>query len=115
MFPYLIALFVVVMAFGVALAIRDRREPRLPLKLSVFHGLLGVTAIVWLVTQALTHPGVRPVNLSILVFILTALGGLLLFAFRASRQRLPLAVVMLHGLFAVAGLALLCAGWSRMR
>jgi hypothetical protein len=113
MFPYLIALFVVVMAFGVALAIRDRCEPRLPLKLSVFHGLLGVAAVIWLVMQALAHPGVRPVNLAILVFILTALGGLLLFAFRASRQRLPFAVVLLHAGFAVMGLILLCVGWTR--
>ena len=114
MFPYLIALFMLVMAFGIGLAIRDRHEPRLPLKLSVWHGLVGVVAITLLVMQAVAHPGVRPVNLAILVFILTALGGLLLFAFRASRQRLPLAVVLLHGLFAVAGLTLLFAGWSRM-
>jgi heme A synthase len=115
MFSYLIAFFILVMAGGVGFAIRDRYEPRLPLKLSVVHGLLGVTAIVLLVMFAVAHPGDRPVNLSILVFIFTALGGLVLFAFRASKQRLPLAVVVLHALFALAGLALLFAGWSRMR
>jgi hypothetical protein len=115
MFSYLVVLFMLVMAFGVGLAVRDRREPRPPLKATVWHGLLGVAAMVLLVMQAVAHPGVRPVNLAILVFILTALGGLLLFAFRASRQRLPLAVVLLHGLFAVVGLTLLFAGWSRMR
>jgi hypothetical protein len=41
------------------------------------------------------------------MFILTATGGLLLFAFRASRQRLPLAVVGLHAAFALAGMTLL--------
>lgn len=114
MFTYLLGLFILVMAGGAAFAVLEHRGRALPLKLSVFHGLLGVAAIVWLVMQAVAHQGVRPVNLAILVFILTALGGLLLFAFRASRQRLPLAVVLLHGLFAVAGLALLFAGWSRM-
>ena len=49
----------------------------------------------------------------ILVFILTALGGLMLFAFRASKQRLPLAVVLLHAAFALCGLTLLFVGWSR--
>lgn len=114
MFSYLLGLFILAMVGGATLAALEHRGRALPLKLSVFHGLLGVVAIVWLVMQAVAHPGVRPVNLAILVFILTALGGLLLFAFRASRQRLPLAVVLLHGLFAVAGLALLFAGWSRM-
>jgi len=47
------------------------------------------------------------------VFILTALGGLLLFAFRASKQGLPLGVVVLHGLFALVGFAFLTAGWLR--
>jgi hypothetical protein len=115
MFTTLLILFMLIMVGGIGLAIRDRREPRLPLKISVFHGLLGVAALVWLVVQAIAHPGVRPVNLAILVFILTALGGLLLFAFRASKQRLPLAVVLLHAVFALAGLTLLFAGWSRMQ
>ena len=114
MFSYLLGLFILVMVGGTALAVLEHRGRALPLKASVWHGVLGVTAIVLLVMQAVAHPGVRPVNLAILVFILTALGGLLLFAFRASRQRLPLAVIMLHGLFALAGLALLFAGWSRM-
>jgi hypothetical protein len=113
MFTYLIALFMLVMAFGIGLAIRDRREPSLPLKLSVWHGLLGIAAIVLLVMQAVAHPGVRPANLAILVFILTALGGLLLFAFRASRQRLPLAVVVLHAGFAIVGFVLLVVGYVR--
>jgi membrane protease YdiL (CAAX protease family) len=114
MLGYLIAFFVLVMAGGVGFAIRDRREPRLPLKLSVVHGTLGVAAIVLLAMFALNHPGDRPLNLSILVFILTALGGLMLFAFRASKQRLPLAVVLLHAAFALCGLALLFVGWSRV-
>jgi hypothetical protein len=115
MLGYLIAFFILVMIGGVAFAIRDRREPRLPLKLSVVHGILGVAAIVLLVMFAFAHPGDRPLNLSILVFILTALGGLMLFAFRASKQGLPLAVVLLHAAFALCGLILLFVGWSRVQ
>jgi hypothetical protein len=115
MFAYLVGLFVLVMAGGIALAVLEHRSRTFPLPVSMWHGLLGTVAIVLLVLEAVAHPGVRPVNLAILVFILTAMGGMLLFAFRASRQRLPLAVIVLHGLFAVAGLTLLIAGWSRMR
>jgi len=114
MFTYLLGFFIVVMAGGAVFAVLEHRGRALPLKLSMWHGVLGVAAIVWLVFQAAAHPGVRAVNLAILVFVLTALGGLLLFAFRVSRQRLPLAVVLLHAAFALAGLALLFIGRSRM-
>jgi hypothetical protein len=113
MLSYLLAFFILVMAGGAALALLEHRGRPLPLKLSLWHGLLGIVAIVLLVMQAVAHPGVRPVNLAILVFILTTLGGLLLFAVRASRQRLPLAVVLLHAGFAVMGLILLFVGWAR--
>jgi hypothetical protein len=113
MLTYLLAFFMLVMAGGVALAVLEHRGRALPLKLSVWHGLLGIAAIVLLVTQALAHPGNRPLNLAIIVFMLSALGGLLLFAFRASRQRLPFAVVLLHAGFAVMALILLGLGWMR--
>jgi hypothetical protein len=115
MLTLLLGFFILVMLGGAAFAVLEQRGRTLPLKLSVWHGLAGVAAIVLLVMQAVAHPGNHPLNVAIVVFILTALGGLLLFAFRASRQRLPLAMVLLHGLFAVAGLTLLFAGWSRMR
>jgi hypothetical protein len=113
MLPVLLGLFVLVMLGGIGLAMLERHGRALPLKVSVTHGLLGVLGIVLLVMQALDHPDNHAANMALVVFILTALGGLLLFAFRASRQRLPLGVVMLHGLFALAGLALLTAGWLR--
>lgn len=113
MLTYLLAFFILVMAGGAALAVLEHRGRVLPLRLSVWHGLLGLAAIVLLVMQAVAHPGNSPVNVAVVIFMLTALGGLLLFAFRASKQRLPLAVVLLHAGFAVAALILLCIGWAR--
>ena len=113
MLTYLLGFFILVMAGGAALAVLEHRGRALPLKLSVWHGVLGVAAIVLLVMQAMAHPGNSPVNVAVVVSMLTALGGLLLFAFRASRQRLPLAVVLLHAGFAVTALILLGLGWTR--
>jgi heme A synthase len=113
MLTYLLAFFILVMAGGAGLAVLEHRGRALPLPVSLWHGLLGIAAIVWLLMTAMAHPGNHPVNLAIIVFMLTALGGLLLFAFRASKQKLPLAVVVLHGCFAVIGLTFLCVGWSR--
>ena len=114
MLTVLLLLFLVVMLGGAALAVLERRGRALPLKLSVFHGLLGLCAIVLLVLQAMAHPSNHPANLALLVFMIAALGGLLLFAFRASKQTLPLGVVLLHAAFAIAGLALLFIGWLRV-
>lgn len=113
MLTLLLVLFLVVMLAGAGLALVERRGRMLPLRVTSAHGVLGVAAIVLLVMQAVDHPDNRQVNSAIVVFVLTALGGLLLFAFRASRQRLPLGVVLLHGAFALTGFALLLGGWLR--
>lgn len=113
MLTYLLVFFILVMAGGAALALLEHHGRALPLGLSVWHGLLGIAAIVFLAMQAVAHPGNHPVNLAVILFMLTALGGLLLFAFRASRQRLPLAVVVLHAGFAVLALILLSIGWMK--
>jgi len=110
---YLLAFFILVMAGGAAFAVLERRGRALPLKLSVIHGVAGVLAIVLLLLQAVAHPGNYPVNLSIVVFMIAALGGLLLFAFRVSKQALPLGVVLLHACFAVVGLVFLIVGCLR--
>lgn len=113
MLTLLLFFFLVVMLAGAGLAVLERRGRMLPLKISGVHGVLGAAALVFLVMQAVDHPDNRLVNSAILVFVLAALGGLLLFAFRASRQRLPLGVVLLHGAFALTGFALLLGGWLR--
>jgi uncharacterized membrane protein len=103
----LLILFLLVGAGGLTFTLLESRGRVLPLKLTVSHGVFGVAAIVLLLIWDLDHPGNYFANAAALVFILTATGGLLLFAFRASRQRLPLAVVGLHAAFALAGMTLL--------
>lgn len=114
MLSVLLGLFLIVMAAGAGLAILEVRGRKLPLKVSSAHGTLGVVAIILLCLQAAAHPGNYPLNAAIVISILTALGGLLLFAFRAGRERLPLAVVLLHGTFALVTFLLLLAGWARV-
>lgn len=114
MLTILLLLFLVVMLAGTGLAVLERRGRALPLKVSVSHGLLGIFAIVLLLMQGLAHPSNHPANLAVVVFMITALGGLLLFTFRVSRQTLPLGVVLLHACFAVVGLAFLIVGCLRV-
>lgn len=107
----LLILFTLVAAGGVTLAVLEARGHAPPLPVGAVHGVAALTSIVLLVVRDVAHPGNHLVNSATLVFILAAGGGLLLFAFRASRQRLPLPVVALHGAFALIALLLMTAGW----
>lgn len=107
----LLILFLLVAAGGITLAVLEARGHAPPLPVSTVHGIAALAAIVLLVLRDIAHPGSHLVNSATLVFMLAAGGGLLLFAFRASHQRLPLPVVVLHGAFALMALLLLTIGW----
>lgn len=108
-----LVLFLLVAAGGVLFAVLAWRGMRPPLKVSSLHGLAGILVIAVLIYWDAGHPGHYYANLAAVVFILTALGGLLLFLFRAMRQPLPMGVVVLHGAFAVTAIALLGVEISR--
>ena len=107
----LLALFCLVAIGGITLALLEHRGRALPLPLSASHGATGIVIIVLLVVHDLSVPGNRLVNSATMVFILAATGGLLLFSFRAAKQKLPLLVVLLHGAFALTAVGLLLAGY----
>lgn len=110
MLRILLILFLLVAAAGIALALLEHRGRALPLKLSSLHGVAALTLLTLLVVHDFAAPTDMQVNSATLVLVLAALGGLFLFGFRASRQKLPLAVVLLHGAFALAGVSLLALG-----
>lgn len=107
----LLILFALVAIGGVTLALLEHHGRALPLPVSASHGAAGIVLIVLLVMHDLGLPGNRMVNSATVVFILAATGGLLLFSFRAAKQKLPLLVVLLHGAFALAAVGLLLAGY----
>lgn len=107
----LLALFCLVAVGGITMALLEHRGRALPLSVSASHGAAGIVIIVLLVLHDLGMPGNRLVNSATVVFILAATGGLLLFSFRAAKQKLPMLVVLLHGAFALAAVGLLLAGY----
>lgn len=114
MLPWLLLLFLIVAAGGATLAFLEARGHAPPLRVSAVHGGAGLAAIVLLVLEDVAHPGNHLVNAATVVFMLTATGGLLLFAFRATQQRLSLPVVALHAGFALTALVLMTVGWIRV-
>lgn len=107
----LLVLFCLVAVGGITLALLEHRGRALPLPMSASHGAVGIVLIVLLVMHDLGMPGNRLVNSATVVFMLAATGGLLLFSFRAAKQKLPLLVVLLHGAFALVAVGLLLAGY----
>ena len=113
MLPWLLILFLIVAAGGAVLALLEAHSHAPPLPVSALHGGTALLLIVLLVMQDVAHPGNHLVNVATVVFMLAAAGGLLLFAFRATRQKLPLPVVALHAGFALTALVLMSVGWLR--
>ncbi len=113
MLQILLILFLLVAAGGIGLAVLELSGRSLPLKFSTLHGTAALVLLGLLVVSDFDSPGNKLVNSATLILVLAALGGLFLFGFRLSRQKLPMPVVVLHGAFALAGLALLALGWWR--
>ncbi|HSC48322.1 MAG TPA: hypothetical protein VLG68_09570 [Gammaproteobacteria bacterium] len=111
MLATLLSFFLLVAAAGAMLAVLEARGARIPLVVGALHGAAASVGIVLLVVHDIGSPGNRLVNAATVIFILTATGGLLLFGFRAVRQKLPFAVVLLHAAFALTAIFLLTAGY----
>lgn len=109
----LLALFLLVAAAGATLAVLELRGRSVPLTVGALHGAAAVAGIVLLLIHDFGSPGSRLVNSATVILILTATGGLMLFGFRLARQRLPLAVVLLHAAFALTAILLLTLGYAR--
>jgi hypothetical protein len=109
----LLVLLCCVMLAGILFATAGMRGRQLPLIITSLHGISGILLIVLLVIFDLHFPRNMPVNAATVLLMLTAVGGLLLFGFRAGRQPLPGLVVSLHAGFAMIALALMIVSFAR--
>ena len=76
-------------------------------------GVAGVGLLYW-VTLSWQGPRSLPFEAGTLVLTLTFAGGGLLFALRLNRLPRPLLVILLHGVAALLGFALLVVGLVRV-
>lgn len=103
-----IILFAVAALGGATMAVlhfRGRAAP--PAVLAALHGILAASGLV-LLSIAVLRSGVEgTAGIALGLFLLAALGGFGLLSFHLRRRRLPNALVLGHGLLAVAGFLLL--------
>ena len=101
-----IVLFALAALGGIGLAImRLRGRPTLPLGLAVAHGLLAAAGLVVLI-WAVFGQGLAA-KASLVLFIIAALGGFVLFSFQLRQKAIPIAVMVVHAIVAVIAFVLL--------
>ena len=88
-----------------AVGIFKGAAPKVPI--AVLHGALAATARVLALLAALAAGAATPVKAGAVVLLVAALGGFFLLSFHVRGKPHPRAVVVLHALLAVAGVACL--------
>src|SRR5579885_455791 len=96
-----LVLFVLAALLGlaVALAIFKKKETSKPV--AVLHGLFGAAGLVLLLLHAMKHPH-QLLTAAIVILVIAALGGALLFVNDLRRKPGPVALVVIHAIAAVA-------------
>lgn len=103
MLTWSILLFAIAAVGGLTLAILRFRDRPLPMGLALVHGLVAATALVILLVVALGASGNGMTRGALIAFVVAALGGFYLFSFHVRGRKLPIPMVVIHGLVAVAG------------
>lgn len=111
-----LVLFAVAALGGVSMAVlqfRGRAAP--PMPLAVLHGLFAASGLVVLLLVVLRSGAGGSAAIALGLLLLAALGGFGLLAFHLRRRALPGALVVGHGLLAVAGFLVLLAAAFAVR
>jgi hypothetical protein len=94
---------------GILMAgIRLSGAPRPPTWLALGHGAIAATGLGFLIYAVMSSTVPALAQISLVVLVLAALGGIMIFAgFHLRGQALPIPLVLGHGATAIVGYALL--------
>lgn len=96
-----ILVFALAAAGGLILAILHFRGKNRPWPLAILHLLGGAAGLALLALPVLQGSAPSQAKLALGLFLIAALGGFLLFAFRLQNKALPSKVVVIHAVVAV--------------
>lgn len=103
-----IVIFAVAAILGLIVITALLKDKPTPKPVVFTHGALAAVALVLLVIFAVNNPDHSPV-LSIVLFVIAALGGFVLFFRDMSKKPGPKALAVIHALAAVVGFLILLA------
>lgn len=107
MIGWTIGVFAVAAVGGAIMLWLARVDQPIPLGLAVLHGALAATGLVLLTILVLQGSAAGLATVSLVVFVVAALGGFVLFAQHLGSGSFPVPLGMVHGVAAVTGFALL--------
>jgi len=102
-----LVLFGVAALGGLVLVFLRVGNKPLPLPLALLHGLLAASGLALLASSVLGAGAAGGARVALGLFVVAALGGFVLFSFHLRKKQLPMSIVMIHALVAIAGFLLL--------
>ncbi|NLF40026.1 hypothetical protein GX586_11305 [bacterium] len=102
-----IVLFAIAAVIGAAIVYLRLKAREVSIGTALAHGAFAAAGLVVLILEATTGPRVPREMVALALFAVAALGGFLLFALHLKARKLPLALMGVHGVVAVAGFLLL--------
>ena len=96
----LIILFGLAILGGIYLLSYVLRERNMPKGIALIHGSVAGLALITLIVASFFHPKLFYV---VIIFILAALGGGILFTYDLGGKKIPKILALGHGLIALAG------------
>lgn len=103
-----IALFALSAVLGLTILIKWLTKKDASKAVIYSHGIVAALALAVLVVYAVQHPANFP-KVSLILFVLAALGGFYMFFNDLKKKPNPLAVAFVHALLAVGGFVMLLA------
>jgi hypothetical protein len=97
-----IALFALAAILGIIILLALLKKKETPRTVVYSHGLVAAIALLLLIVYGVQNPDRFP-KLSIILFVLAALGGFYLFFNDLKKKPGPVALAVIHALAAVAG------------
>lgn len=107
MFNISIALFLIAALFGIYMASRIFRGALPPWGAVTAHGALAASGLVLLLYTLFTGTQAAALTIGAVLLVVAALGGFFMLTFQLRNAPPPKAIVVVHALAAVAGVACL--------
>jgi hypothetical protein len=114
MFVVAAVLFALAALGGIILAALHLTTKSAPVPLALLHGLLAAAGLVLLIIGVTQMASAGLPVVALVIFIIAALGGFVLFAMHLKHKPLPGGLIVVHGLLAVAAFIILLVSLARI-
>ncbi len=104
-----VILFAIAAVGGVTLAYRKFTGKGMPLSLAAVHGIFAAAGLITLAVNVYNDSSNKLMNISLVLFIIFALGGFILLSYHLRKKAHPIALIGIHGAGAVISFLLLLA------